>query len=267
MKSIIDTGVLDVTKHLEDRRLEGGDSCPVSDVIVCDNGITISGYFLNGTDATGQTCKVACEGQCCVGGIRTLSSFGGSSTTRYAPACEPYTATFGPRDGFTGSVCKDGISCIGYTACTDANIASIFHGCNGTSSCFRAGSNDGSVGNIVWSCYGEGSCFVIGEGGSVGNVTDSCFGKSSCERAGYSGGYVGSITSSCFQYRSCQDAGRGGGYVESILDSCLEENSCTDAGSNLGYVGSISGSCGQVKSCLKIGYFGGYVGSISGSCG
>ena len=201
MKSIIDTGVLDVTKHLEDRHLEGGDSCPVSDVIVCDNGITISGYFLNGTDATGQTCKVACEGQCCVGGIRTLSSFGGSSTTRYAPACEPYTATFGPRDGFTGSVCKDGISCIGYTACTDANIASIFHGCNGTSSCFRAGSNDGSVGNIVWSCYGEGSCFVIGEGGSVGNVTDSCFGKSSCKSAGYSGGEIGSIVGSCFQYR------------------------------------------------------------------
>ena len=141
MKSVIDMGVLDVTKHLEDRRLEGGDSCPVSDVIVCDNGITTSGYFLNGTNATGQTCKVACEGQCCVGGIFTFSGFG----ENYAPACEPFTGTFGSRDGFTGSVCKDGISCFGYGACTDANVPSIFHGCNGTNSCFRAGYNGGSV--------------------------------------------------------------------------------------------------------------------------
>ena len=104
-------GVLDVTKHLEDRHLEGGDSCPVSDVIVCDNGLTTSGSFLNGTDATGQTCKVACEGMCCVGANRT--SFG---ITRYALACEPFTSQSAGklRDGFTGSVCKDGISCFGH---------------------------------------------------------------------------------------------------------------------------------------------------------
>ena len=35
MKSVIDMGVLDANKYLEDRRLEGGDSCPVSDIVVC----------------------------------------------------------------------------------------------------------------------------------------------------------------------------------------------------------------------------------------
>ena len=34
-ESVIDMGVLDANKYLEDRRLEGGDSCPVSDIVVC----------------------------------------------------------------------------------------------------------------------------------------------------------------------------------------------------------------------------------------
>ena len=55
-ESVIDMGVLDANKYLEDRRLEGGDSCPVSDIVVCDNGTAIS---VGGNAFTGS-CKDAC---------------------------------------------------------------------------------------------------------------------------------------------------------------------------------------------------------------
>ena len=57
------------------------------------------------------TCKAACQGTCCVGGLNWQQV--------YFEAC----------DFFTGQVCKDGKSCTGASACSGAYIPTVVNRC------------------------------------------------------------------------------------------------------------------------------------------
>ena len=78
------------------------DVCPSTKVIVCENGnaTSVGGVAVNSS----ITCKEACGGNCCVGGI---------SGSTYFPAC----------DGLTSSICMDGKTCNGGLACEEANVS------------------------------------------------------------------------------------------------------------------------------------------------
>ena len=80
------------------------------DFVECDGGRSEVGIYGGGSGYSGSTvsCKVACDGKCCVG-------------PNDSDACT----------GFTGRVCKDGYSCTGLDACKDADIDLVVGGCRG----------------------------------------------------------------------------------------------------------------------------------------
>ena len=132
------------------------------------------------------TCKAACQGTCCVGGLTHWQPV-------YFEAC----------DFFTGQVCKDGKSCTGASACSGAYIPTVVnHSCTGEDAC-----RGGAVGNIVDSCIGEEACEDAGIDGAVGNITNSCIGRIACSEAGSDGGSAGNIVDSCIGEEACYDAG------------------------------------------------------------
>lgn len=133
--------------------------------VICVNG-TVNG---NGIDS----CYDACDGQCCQG----------------EKAC----------DQFTGTVCKDMVSCSGLEACYRANIDLVLRGCSGEDSCSKAGSN----------------------GGSIGVVQDSCIGEEACEMAAEYGGRINNIRNSCREKEACQGVAGHEGVVEEIVNSCV----------------------------------------------
>ena len=112
-------------------------------------------------DGTSTECATACGDACCEG----------------EHACE----------GFTGSVCKDGVSCSGRDACYEANILSVVGSCCYISACVYAG--------------GSGSATE----GSIGNMKDSCIGYKACNRAAYEG-RLGDLLDSCDDYFACDSA-------------------------------------------------------------
>ena len=247
--------------HESERHLEVvGNVCPNEDKVVCVNGMAeVNGLPVSCAVACGNTIQyvtksygdfsytfsVATGGQCCVG----------------QDACK----------NFTGSVCKDNISCSGFEVCYNANITSVLRGCSDRTACKSAGRN-GSIGTVRDSCTDVDSCFGAGENGSIGDITSSCQGESSCERAANYGS-IGDITSSCqgdfsCQYaaacynspflKECDDAENP--YIKSITSSCNSDNSCQKlaAGNNNyfpgGFVNGIYSSCNADKACYKAAY-------------
>ena len=81
--------------------------CHPEDIVECVDGMSGAGA---------ETCKEACDGDCCVG------------TTGSPDACT----------GFTGRVCKDGYSCNGLDACKNADIDLVVGGCRGDKGCLSA---------------------------------------------------------------------------------------------------------------------------------
>ena len=107
--------------------------------VKCDGGI------VPGT--SGDTCTVVCSGSCC----------------RTDPSTDPAIDT--AYTGFTGNVCKDGLSCMGIEACKYARIS-----------------------HVAGSCSGEEACKNVGNQGLVGNIKDSCNGEEACENLARKGG-------------------------------------------------------------------------------
>ena len=99
--------------------------CPIKDIVKCNKGLVDGG--------DGQTtCTDACDEGCCINKYRN-------------DACV----------GFTGSVSKDGKSCIEYKACGNANIGTVCDGYDGDYTCFGAGGGDGNINSIMHSCNAE----------------------------------------------------------------------------------------------------------------
>jgi len=95
---------------------------------------------------TGTTtkCSEACDNQCCVGEF----------------AC----------DKFTGTVCKDGVSCNGYDACFNANISTVVQGCNGESACTQS-----NIGGVINACNDRYACKWAGKDSAiVTELADCC---------------------------------------------------------------------------------------------
>jgi len=115
-------------------------TCPTDKVIKCTDGKE---------ESTGCTRDNACDVQCCVSGkVGAL-------------AC----------DGFTGSICKDGVSCTQPSACSGASISSVYHGCVGFSACKNAGAQGGEIGEINSSCHGMRACYgAASESGKIGKM-------------------------------------------------------------------------------------------------
>jgi hypothetical protein len=190
-----------------------------SGYIDCDNG------KVRGTD---QSCKDACNGDCCVGG----EWFSGSP---YYHACE----------FFTGKVCKDGScngseacgyqstplivvnSCKGHRSCHSTNFPVAMNSCKGVRACQSVNSTE----NITNSCNGEFACIFLGyNGGEVGYVSDSCNGKMSCWVLGGNYGKVGNIKNSCNSDEACDGGGEGGFISGGIENSCNAYKACYGAG-------------------------------------
>ena len=91
----------------------------------------------------------------------------------------------------------DGKTCMEYAACEDANVSSIFLGCNGNRSCQKAGKN-GTIRSITNSCF---------------NIQKQFFFSGACFEAAYNGGYIGQITNSCVKFNACQEAASYGVFV------------------------------------------------------
>jgi hypothetical protein len=89
------------------RKLDAVETCGANGYVDCVNGTV--------RDMPGVSCASACDGQCCQGDN----------------ACDPYGFP-----GFTGKVCKDGISCMGEKACLGSTVQYlVYQGCNGTLAC------------------------------------------------------------------------------------------------------------------------------------
>ena len=136
---------------------------------------------------------------------------------------------------FTGTVCKDGVSCMGVFACYGATIPSVVGSCNGERACYEAGFR-GRVGSMHSSCLDDYACNRLGVVGSVGNLNQACNGKyGACENAGH-GGNMGDITRSCNNERACNSAGSffkygggTGGITTNLVDCCNAAFECQKA--------------------------------------
>lgn len=168
----------------------------------CDNG------KVRGTNTD---CSVACGGQCC---------FGDQSC-----------------NGFTGRVCKDGMSCFGSRACRDAKINFVVDSCDGEYACQFTGRN-APVGLILNSCkamdsnsfglpygmdHGDFSCegVAMNPNGQVGNIIDSCKGDRACNGLAH-GSFatrVGDISGACIGWEACMKVGTNGADVDSCCNS------------------------------------------------
>jgi len=204
----LDAGVLHGgLKDLHGRRVQASE-CP--ERIDCVGGFTGDGDIIS--------CADACGKDCCTGDL----------------AC----------DGFTGSVCKDGASCIGDKSCFFAVVSDIVQGCNGTKACYGAGYG-GIVNEIVNSCIGDYSCgYAAAYGGFIGSIQDSCVGYLTCYAAGQGDN----------PYDNCADGGQGGN-IGFIQDSCLGDKSCYRTG-KCGVIGSIQDSCVGLETCQYAAYEG-----------
>ena len=148
---------------------------PTAESIVCVNGIHA---------ASGVSCKIACDGQCCKDPDDDLD----------------------PCDSFTGTVRKDGKSCMGYQACTEGNIKSVTNSCNGYQACYNAGAIGGVVGDLTDACNDVYACYEAGNDGEVGDLTNACYGVYACTYAGYDGGVVDNLKNCCNNgYEVCFD--------------------------------------------------------------
>lgn len=147
-----DVGILSQKQGTRDGRRLATD-CPTGQLVECVLGF-------NATDLS-QSCEDACDGKCCGGGDR-------------------------PCDKFTGSVCKDDVSCFGNFSCYYATIDLVVEGCNGAEACYYAGYD--SVSNIQEinnGCRGEKACAEAAEYGAIGSIKDSCIGYKACLFAAY----------------------------------------------------------------------------------
>ena len=248
-----------------------GDSCPEERKVVCVDGEAVS----VGGDSFAGSCAEAC-GNTVSGGVAT----GGE-------CCGGYSSC----DGFTGTVCKDNVSCsdvpFGF-ACQGANIGTVFLSCYGDSACSGAGT-DGYIGSITnSSCIGESACSGAGtEGGSIGYITDSsCRGDFSCFLAAgcifpvacvdSPGGNITFISSSCQGDSSCRKVAASytttffdvvsgctivgddfpGNFVNGIYSSCNAEKACQEAafGNGAEYaIGSgFSNCCNTAEECVNV---------------
>jgi len=231
----------------EERFLKSNSQSPVCNpkqIVKCDNGLT----------ADGKTCEEACDGLCCTGDDFVVNS----------------TLTLRPCDYFTGSLCKDRISCSGARACTFANTSSVVRSCNGSVSCYKAGYN-GYVGSIINSCHDKASCTRAGSYGTIGSIVNSCLGSKSCFSAARSDinrdeGTIGSIVNSCNGTKTCYYAAAFGGLIKEIDNSCMGDKACEFAARSRGSsIGSIMNSCQGDDSCSGIADGGG-IEKIVNSC-
>ena len=233
--------------------------CP-GGFVECDGGIV---------PGTSDTCTAACSGSCC----QTSDPAGDTACT-----------------GFTGNVCKDGLSCMGKEACKNARIPHVAGSCSGDEACSNVG-NQGLVGDFDNSCLGAYACDELArKGGEVGNIKDSCLGDYACNnladeggkvvdiinscKGAYNacrdlaeeGGQVGHITNSCLGAGACRELANDGGEVGDIKDSCKGDDACDELAENGGQVGHITNSCDGTSSCAKLANDGGIAGRISFSC-
>lgn len=195
---------------------------------------------------------------------------------------------------FTGKVCKDSASCIGYKSCYNAYIfdgvskscageraceefgrkgdwlSSVTGSCNADSACFKAGTKRGYILKVDGSCNGKNACkYFAVDYAKVGNVKDSCNAEDACIKMGYKRGTIGAMTSSCNGNGSCKDAVSIFGYVKSMVNSCTAANACVSIAYD-GFVGVLQDSCTAEYACKYTGArTGGYrygVKSITKSC-
>jgi len=188
--------------------------------VECENG-----YVKNSDPQV--TCASECGSNCCVGSY----------------ACWK----------FTGKVCKDGNSCNGKVACSEATIYSVVNSCIGYQACIRAGFDGGKIGKMV----------KFARGGQVGDVVDSCIGKYSCKFAAYRGS-VGNITMSCAATYGCYSVAMQG-TAGNIVNSCNDDKACSML-ARYGDVGDIQDSCVGKFSCFQGAASGGMIGDIMMSC-
>ena len=97
-----DTAIL--SHNLSNKKVKKSE-CPNKEVVKCVKGLVVSGG--------GKTCTDACDGECCI------YKFNGEDTSM----------------GFTGSVSKDGKSCIRWKICHNTNIDNVCDGCHGSFAC------------------------------------------------------------------------------------------------------------------------------------
>jgi len=171
-----------------------------------------------------------------------------------------------PCQGFTGSVCRDGKSCVGDIACFSANISSVVRSCHGRTSCQAAGARDSNLGKVIDSCQGDFSCtFAAGYKefsnipGSIEEIIGSCKGTNACQRAASSGS-IKSIIGSCIGESSCESIAQQGS-IENIYKSCNGTSACTAAaegvfnqGANSSSIGGVGilNSCNSDKACYDL---------------
>jgi hypothetical protein len=184
---------------------------PTAESIVCVNGIHA---------ASGVSCKIACDGQCCKDPDDDLD----------------------PCDSFTGTVRKDGKSCMGYQACTEGNIKSVTNSCNGYQACYNAGAIGGVVGDLTNACNDYEACLYAGYSGKVGDLTDACNDVYACYEAGSSSGVVGDLTNACNDFEACTYAGYDG-EVGDLTNACNGVYACTYAGYDGGVVDNLKNCC------------------------
>ncbi len=237
-KLAADTGVLAAAAHAATPMIalaSNPSTCAPANIVDCVGG--------NLATDSATSCSVACAGACC--------DYNG------ADACT----------GFTGKVCKDDKSCMGYKACDYATIPLVVYSCYGNNACYQAGSNGGSIGKIVDSCIGDFVCVNLGRNyGKVGNILNSCLGISTCGEMARSGGTVGDLSDACSYTAACQDGAKFGGSIASIINSCTAYFSCYGLGYGAGKVGNVKDSCNRRDSCKKISFKRGSIGDISASC-
>ena len=246
------------------RALQLNDYCQPINIVSCTNGLATSIGGDTSVITSGMTCQQACNGECCI------------------------SSTHDPCKGFTGSLCKDGLSCSGgYAACKNANIGMIFNGCHGNKacevggghtsgyiaeviegctgdfSCKGAASNEGDIGLIEYSCNWQDSCkYTAAENGTICEIIDSCNLVDSCRYSAYGDGSIGSISLSCNQDRSCYAAASYEEYERQLF----VQNKDTRTPGVKGDIISISESCNEYKSCHTAAADNGYIGMIEGSC-
>lgn len=168
-----------------------------------------------------------------------------------------------PCYGFTGSVCKDGKSCVGRGACGgSANVSSVVRSCYGEKSCQSAGAKGGSLGKVIDSCQGYNSCrraastsnenLALNRTGSIEEIVGSCKGNRSCKNAAFSGS-IKSITNSCLGEDSCKYIAQKGS-IEDIYKSCNGTRACKIGypyGTSIGGVGILN-SCNANEACRDL---------------
>ena len=113
--------------------------CTTQGSIKCVNGYV---------DGSKITCAEACGNECCKGWH----------------ACED----------FTGTVCKDGVSCVGKRACEYATVGEVIDGCNGYWACAYAGKYIGGMGVIHGACKNNWACYAASKGADSSFDIENC---------------------------------------------------------------------------------------------